>query len=1348
MKKHLLLLMRFSALVVIIMLLTYPLSAQVRQFDTNNGFTNSLTKDIVQDSIGNIWVATQNGLNKFDGIRITNYYHNVEDSLSISNDNLRSLYVTKDGRLWIGSSQGIQYYDAHANNFHTVIVSRNGKRIYPHITCFLQTSSGDLLCGTSCEGILTISQAKPCVKIHADNSSKDQTSAALITSILEDNNHELWVATDDRGLYRTIQQRKEIHHLDVYGLPKDAMITSLIKGKNNQIIVSTLHNGLFIFGLNNQSEEPNVLSHHTLGNIGIKTLCLESTNNLLIGTEGEGILLYDIKAHTYKPYNIPHNSFALQHDKVHHILIDNEQNYWIGTYGAGVLLIPQIDSAFGYISPMQIRGHINAKAPILSITGDNKNRLWLGTDSYGLFIYDKQKGTSQSVLFDSQTTAPNTITALLFQENIGMWVGTYAHGLYHVAPNSFKAQAVNLKNYNVKQITCFLPENKTQTWVATFGAGLLLLTTDPVTKEITIEKMTTPSEWVYALFKDRTGRLWMSTGEGIYWLSPKTKKVRPIISDIPALHNIAVTCITQDCRGYLWIGSHYGLYCIDPDGNDAIQYTTKDGLCSNGISGLSTDADNNLWVSTLHGVSKFDIQSRTFTNYYAEDGLQGNEFYQQAIYKSYEGIIHIGGLTGVSYFKPLAVKRHVENYTLNLISYEVESVKHYCLPKDDITIQIPHGNSQINLAFSTFNMRNSKNEKIQYRIPKLNKTWTSLPNGQHDIIVNHLPPGEYQLEARALLRNHYTHIQKYSMYVLPPWYATIIANILWTIITLLLLFFIYRFIHILYLNKTQRMKYEHTVALNQVKFETFTNISHDIRTPITMILSPLEKIISEKNKQISPEIILTMYRNAKHILDLVNQLLDVRKIETGHFPLHKDEINVCATLHSLALDYSFYQQKKKVSLDMHFPDEEIILISDKDSFLKIVHNILSNAFKYTPSGGQINVYVEPYTDEKMTTSSSSGICLRIQDTGRGIEDKDLAHIFERFYQPKEQTKNSESGIGIGLHLTKSLIDLLQGTIKVESSTDGSGTCFTVTIPSSSSIKTRSYAEETIDAIQLNEYIQEDVTSLPEVEKTDKKQKKTILVVDDDIEMISYISDILKDLFYVVEKIEATEALDYLLSHDVDCIVSDLRMPHMDGLTFCKEVRKRVRMQNTPFILLSSQHEITDQVKGLDSGVDAYIGKPFNEHLLISTINRMIQKQQTTYISEERKRIKSEYVKALVIESPDEIFLRQMMKAVNQHLSDANYNVQQLADEVGISRVHLHRKLKKLTGQSASDYIRTIRLDTAKDLLTKKAMNISDVAYAVGFKSLSHFSHAFKNTFGIAPGEFAKLDHPKETQDML
>ncbi|PKD15922.1 hypothetical protein APR41_11315 [Salegentibacter salinarum] len=1315
-------------------------------FSTDAELSSSLINQIFQDNKGYIWIATEDGLDRYDGAKFSIYKQDREDSTSILNNYVKSIFQDSQGVLYFGFFNGLQYFDHATEEFHEIPLLTEDETPYPaHVTSMLERENGEILIGTSGQGILKLTRknGKPIAR-----KFPEMVPSSFLERIFEDKNENLWALSQDKGLFKITPQGEIIEY---FNENDETQISSIAEDQKGNLYVGSLSKGLFKY--NRENDKFNFIEDSK--NLPVKTLYVSKENEILVGTDGMGLKIYDPVREKMSVNDFSIANFSFKKTKIHSVMQDKADNLWLGIYQKGVLLIPDKANNFSYIGYQSVKNNIIGSNSVVSIFKDRQDILWVGTDGDGLYGVTEEK-KQRYHLGNNGIQGSASIMSIYQDSEDELWIGTYLNGLAKVNRENQVLEYIepfkDEQNNTVERVYSLTEDDQKNLWIGTLGYGLYSynLETEERTNHNTIENGAPfdqlYNKWINCLLLSNTNKLYIGTYDGLATLDLEKNSYLNQKGENHILTNKIVYSLYEDEGNNLWIGTSEGLYYKPKNDSITQVYTMDHGLPSDVISAIEADTDNNLWISTNNGISKFELRTKEFKNYYFRDGLQGNEFNKNASYAEHNGRLYFGSTNGVTFFDPSEITSKGSNVDLRITGFYLqdEPVKKgmksgsYSITEKAIidadTMELAHNDNDFSIEFSSFAFKNQ--QWITYSYSLNSENWIKLRPGMNTVTFNNLEPGTYHFKVRAKDYGEYSNVQELSIIIHPPWYFSSWAKLGYLLLLVIISYIIVQ--EVLQRRKTKNELQEHLRAeqINEAKLQFLTNISHDIKTPISLIINPLKKLIKTDPEEDRQKLYRIMERNSERILHLLNQLINARKFDQGKIELKFQKTEIISFVKSITSLFDDQIESHGIKFQINHPDSEIIAFIDPNHFDKIIQNLISNAIKFTPQNGTIEVNIG--ADER-----KKEFYIIVKDNGVGIKESELNNVFNRFYQVSNNESRQLEGTGIGLHLTKSIAELHHGTVKVENNENQEGCKFIISAPlGKSHLKESVIVEETPATANNKETLPfNTIQKRDEVESTLEKNKPTVLIVDDDSEIRNYIAIELQNHYNIIKKENGKLAFPEVIKKAPDLIISDVVMPEMDGITFTRKIKKNIHTNHIPVILLTGKTDKETNLEGLEIGADAYINKPFNTDILKKTVKNLIKNRNVLKNTYSGNQLHEEKIKHLDLKSGDETLVEKFMEVVNNNISNPNLNVEMVASELGISRVHLYRKLKQLTNQSAGELITNIRLKEAANLLASKKINIAEVAYAVGFSSTSKFSTKFKDLYGMTPTNYRQ----KETQ---
>ncbi|MDO4164636.1 MAG: two-component regulator propeller domain-containing protein [Bacteroides sp.] len=1315
-------------------------------FTTDNELSSSLINQIYQDRNGMIWVATEDGLNRYDGSKFTIYKHQPSDSTSLCHNYVRTLFEDSKGHLFIGTYGGLQMYNPETDRFTPPARWEDKNEKGGLFITILERKNGEIW--TSGNELCKVTIQKN--KLSLQKVQVPVQDITMTSNMIEDKKGAIWVIKDDAVVYRLGPDNQVSLYLSH---EENASLNYIYEDPIGNIYVGTIGKGLLKYDEEKDDFFP--IAYKGKNNLPVKCLFSGSPNRLYIGTDGQGVKILHVKQREIVDFPFDNKYLNPTTSKVHCILKDNTGNLWLAIYQKGVMMIPASPNSFKYIGYKSDNKNIIGSNCITSLCRDKAGTLWVGTDNDGIYeITPDLRQKRHYIPSDDETSVPTTIFGLYEDSEQNLWFGSYMHGMGRLNRQTgrctYMHDLLDSKGNKIQRVYNFQEDGDKRLWIATMSSGLFYY-------DLKAERFVHPdinvqiNPWVDCLLYSKDNKLYVGTYNGISCIDLSTDELK---TETILPGHIAHT-LYEDSKGIIWIGTATGLISWDKKNNQTKTYTTDDGLPSNTIYAIAADEQDNLWISTNAGLSQLHSNRLQFVNYYVGDGLQGNEFSKNASWTDPTGTIWFGGVNGITYFTPQEIVRPAKRWNVRITDFYLhnEPVRKGMLSGGREIIDravfeakdfyLSHRDNSFSIELSTVELNSP--ERLIYYYAMNGSDWISLPKGNHQVFFHNLPPDTYHFRIKAQDNHVDSEIEEITIHIRPAWWVSWWAKSLYVCLALAIVIGIILQIRHRYRMRQQMLQHIHAEQLNESKLQFFINISHEIRTPMSLIISPLQKLMNSDTDTGRQKSYRTIYRNAERILRLINQLMDIRKIDKGQMSLTFRPVEIIGFIDDLCETFAQQAVQKDITLTFHHKGmEQMELWIDPANFDKIILNILSNAFKFTPERGKVDIYLQTGEDEHTPAPLHRYAEIIIADSGIGIDKKEREHIFERFYQIKNSQNNSNIGTGIGLHLTQSLVGLHHGSIRVDDNPDGApGTRFIVRLPIGNKHLTAEEMDADSTAPTLHRpTVLNDASAIPVVEEDVKVRAKTkyrILLVDDEEEIRRYVSEELSTQYHVSTCTNGKEALEVIFKRTPDLVISDVMMDEMDGLTLCRKIKQNIHLNHLPVILLTAKTREEDNIEGLETGADAYITKPFNIDLLKTSIDNLIRSREQLKNAFSGRQHQDDKVEKIEAASPDDKLMERIMRVINQNLSNPNLTVEQIAEEVGISRVHLHRKLKELTNQSTRDFIRNTRLKQAAALLSEKRYAIAEVAALTGFPNADNFSTAFKALYGVSPKKYME-DH--------
>ena len=1271
---------------------------------TSGKLSSSLINCIVQDKYGYIWVGTEYGLSKFDGYRFTNYLHNEEDTTSITDNIISDLLVDKKGNLWIGCAKGLMRYNYETNNFSRLQFPDGRK---PRIYSMVESHRGDILLGTAGYGLYSVKNngiektSNNRFTIRWERAYTERDSDVFFTHIYEDKHQYLWQSSHLSTFTRFIEKQGKVQRKDFkspYGAP-----VKFIQHRPQAMLIVCMYGIIYYDYRTGRIADAGYDLGTFKNHVTINNATFDHDGNLYISTSEHGALIIKKGSNKVEQLENSNSNFNLSTAFVNDIIEDKDNNLWIGCYKKGLYLLNQRQQAFSSWS-FSAQNYIIGSS-VSSIAPGENGETWCTVQNSGVFCFD----ASGKII--AHPTSPAG-TCIIYKDRRGAYWISNGSALYSYNPHTGAYQ--EKLTFTSAGIYCMTDDNQGNLYISVYSKGLYIYNVE--SEKVTVLNMRQRgnkgflcNDWVRSLAFDHTGHLWIGTSNGVSCLNTKTLSFKDfgwnnILKDRQA------NDICEGKNGNMIIGTEEGLYLFDRKNNKTLALPHAEVLKGKQVCSIIKDHQGDLWISTTMGIWQYDQKNRQFIGHINGNGLTTREYVLGSSMHTASDLIAFGTSDGITTFYPERVRaKKMELGDVHLTNFIIDGKPINCLT-DEFTI--PYEENSFTLEFSLLNYRNTDNISFQYRINE--GKWNSTNEGSNAVSFNKLKPGSYTLEVRAMSNGNFSkkstiiHIK-----VCDPWYASTWAFLLYFLTAAgIILYIIYRY---------ERHRKE---DLEETKMQFLINATHDIRSPLTLIMGPLNKLKTRITDAESKQDIDTIDRNAQRLLLLVNQILDERKIDKDQMHLHCQKTDLKEFLRGIMSLYNFNAQERSITLslkeDESLKEEGNLQVwIDRINFDKVISNLLSNAMKYTSDGGEITLIIG---------KNKESAIIKVEDTGIGLKEEKTDRLFERFYQGNNNSDIHIEGTGIGLNLCRALVKMHGGAIRAYNRTDGiKGSCFEVNIPLGK------------EHLKPEEILQEDSTKTAEStgKRTQANRNFNILIVDDDAEIAHYIKTELSDWYRFEHASNGKEGLKMLLTGKYDLVISDVMMPEMDGVTMLKKIKGNSNVSDIPVILLTSKSEVENRLEGLRKGADAFLAKPFNMeelHILIDNLVDNVRRIRGKYSGAQGQKAKIEQIQ---VKGNNDALMERVMKYMNEHLTDPDLNVEKLTEDVGISRAQLHRKLKEIAGVSAGEFIRNLRLEQAARLIEEGQINITQVAYSVGFSNQTHFSTVFKKHYGMSPSEYAE-----------
>lgn len=1290
-----------------------------------NGLSQSNVKAILQDSYGFMWFGTKNGLNRYDGTSIVQM--DCDDYVAgTSNHNISSLFEDKDRQMWVGTDRGVYRYNPALDVFTVMnLKTESGVDMNNWVADITADSIGNIWVVIPDQGVF---RYKDDALSFYEVTNKNNFKTEVPECIHVRENGDVWVGTWGVGLFR-------------YDEKTDSFVQYAVDKKGLSLYGKNI-NSLCDYGdwLAIAIHEGEIMKYHPETNelvkINLPEISKTFTRKLMyfddelwIGTHDGLFIVNEEKKQTISLQQDLMRPFSLSDKNIYTMYQDREGGIWLGTMFGGVNYLSQHNLLFSKYVPSSDDYSLTTKR-VREIAADATGNVWIGTEDNGINVLDIATGRVSPVKCNSVEHDNHLVTLGMYAQGDYVYCGLFKQGLEVIHAPTRKVTHYSPEQLGIAEgsIYCFYIDSKGYRWI---GTGWGLYKADPDTLAFTkVEEA--GYDWIFDVFEDKDGVVWFaSMGTGVMKYNPKDKTfVRYNYEEDRknGLTSNSISSVMQDSNGRIWISTDRGgVSRYNPQTDDFTTFSIKDGLPDDVVYKILEDDQGNLWFGTNKGLVRFNPDTKYVRVYTTKDGLLGNQFNYKSALRGKDGKFYFGGIEGLVAFDPHSSERPntvASVYITRFSIYNQEITVH--TPDSPLKQCIVHTNkvilpyNQANLSFdlALLNYSTTESNQYYYKMEPLDKSWIKAASNQN-ISYAKLPPGNYVFKVQAIngLGSAPSN-RSLEIVILPPWWLSIWAYFIYIICgvcIVLFWFFWYRSRKEHEMDERQKLfEIEKEKELYESKVSFFTEIAHEIRTPLTLINGPLETIqeMEIEDARLNKNLFV-IGQNTKRLLDLAGQLLDFQKIGARKFDMKYESVDVTALLNETVARFEPTIIQKKKELLQNIPDESIVAAIDKEAITKILSNLLNNALKYA----RHTILVELLKDDTTFT-------VRVVSDGDKIATDISQLIFEPFYQ-MEKKKESRQGVGIGLPLARSLATLHKGTLYLD--TEQGENTFILTVP----LNKEGVKQDIEKTVQPNVVVLDEETSV----ETDQMKAYTLLVVEDNEDMLSFITERLSEQFTVETAVNGKEALEVLHNNHIDLVVSDIMMPVMNGYELCREMKSDMDLSHIPIIFLTAKNDLDSKINGLKIGAEAYVEKPFSFNYLKTQILSLLSNRR-----KEREAFSKRPffpVHNMQMNKADEEFMNKVIQVIQDNITDDNFSVERMADILHMSRSSLLRKIKILFNLSPIDFIRLIRLKKSAELIQEGKYRIGDICYMVGINSSSYFSKLFLRQFGMTPKEFEK-----------
>jgi len=1363
------------------------------QLDIGNGLSHNQVNCIFKDSQGFMWFGTASGLNRYDGYTFKVFRHDGNNKNSVTDDYINKIFEGPDKKLWISTRNGLCFYDPDKEEFSSdmSLLSVPLKLpVYPNVIKIVRTSNTDFWFLYPDSGIYSYNTLSKQTKhyCHSTNSIPSLYSNS-ITDITFDTKHNIWIAYSDGTVEMfDIKLNKVSYHTDIFKKAYNNKngFYSLTVDRDNDLwfYASSIEAGGFYY-----KPSTGTLLRIAKESEGLK-LKANVINNIIqaddgriwIATDHGGISVLDKKdlKITYllnredDPKSLKQNSATLYKD--------NFGIIWAGTFKKGISYYHK------NIIRFPLYRHFASDPASLSFNDvdkfveDKPGNLWIGTNGGGLIYFNRKTGKYTQYKHDpanSNSLGNDVIVNLCIDHDQKLWIGTYFGGL-----DCFDGKVFTHYKHDDKLATSIaddrvwsiLEDSSHRLWIGTFAGGLEVFDRSKKIFYHPFNSSVIRSSMASSIIEDKQGNIWVGGFLGVDVILKNNGGVIHYVSNgdgAKGLIDNSINSINQDSRGLIWIATAGGLCILNPKTNVFTSLTKKNGLPANSISNTEEDNKGAMWLSSSNGLSRVTLtQTANTLNFHVEnfdetDGLQGREFNINSALKTRNGELIFGGGDGFNIFDPASIepdtiKPHLVFTDFQLFNKTInanEAINGHVVLSKAISVTreivLNHSENVFSIEFAALDFFNPGKVKHQYMLEGFDKGWVNADNRTRKASYTNLDEGDYVFKVRASNSEGVWNPDYISLRIkiLPPFWKSTFAYIIYLALFIGILFFIRRRgiqkikrqfavekekqeARLLIEQERQEVKRMH--ELDELKIKFLTNVSHEFRTPLSLIMAPVDKMLTRADQEQKQQLNM-IGKNARRLLHLVNQLLDFRKMEVQELKLHSRPGDIVKFIREISLSFTDIAEEKGIGFIFDTSIDSLFTSFDHDKIERILFNLISNAFKFTQAGGHVSVLLNVAKDRM--AGNDGLIEIKVIDTGIGIPFEKQDKIFERFFQNDVPASMINQGSGIGLAITREFVKMHGGEIAVESEPEH-GSCFIIKLP----VVIYEAPESNLSFDNDADNEKQNLAALDESKNAPKQQdtnkKPVVLLVEDNDDFRFYLKDNLKDIFFIIEASNGRDGWQKALSQHPDIIVSDISMPEMTGIELCKKLKSDKRTSHIPVVLLTALTGEADQLKGLEIGANDYMTKPFNFEILLSKIKNILTLRDT-YKRTYKKQMDVQLQDA-PLQNEDEKLLRNIVEYIELNIVNENLSVEELSRQMNMSRGSLYNKVLMLTGKSPVEFIRSIRLKKAVYLLENSQMTISQICYEVGFNTPKYFTKLFKDEYNILPSAYISSLRQKKT----
>ncbi|WP_255557664.1 hybrid sensor histidine kinase/response regulator transcription factor [Flavobacterium taihuense] len=1340
---------------------------------------------ISQDHYGFMWFGTDGaGLYKYDGINYTNYEYDWKNKNAINSNLIYATYIDSYNRLWVGTDEGLCFYNRNLNKFENIDLKNAFTKGYKNIVTvksIIQDNIGNLLVGTYAHGLFKLNLKT--FKMESIQLNSPLNSDSKINCFVKNKKGILYLGTD-LGLIEYDSRSNKVKKFtwNTQKISVTDPIETLYLDASENLWIGTISNGLLKISSNQkmaQIDRFQISKNKILSVIGV------NSHTLMCGTENDGLFLISDKGNVIHRYlNSKSDSHSLKSNSIWSLFLDKDKRIWLGYYNKGVGIFDKRNAKFNAIESVPTNTNSLQTSSVTGIEKDNSGKLWISMEGGGVDVLNPSTKVfkhinNQDAKNYSGLTSTNILTVFIdSQQNI--WLGSWNDGIYFLKKGS--KTFVNFTSKNTigltsDQIFSFSEDSKGIVWIGSYMKGLHYY--DPLknefhhcdSKPFVTNNLNTAN--IRKVLVDSRNAIWVATIDGLYQVRRNSNATFSVVSMKNVMSKSiksnkstnTILSLYESKTKIIWIGTAgSGLFSYDGKNNKLAWYSDFPGFKEKLVVAITESRDGTIWISGKTGITKLDLKNKKAINFSTDDGLLSNDFNNNAVLNDKNGDLYFGSYEGINYFNPNKASTNIKEPLLYLNDFKLFNKSiHPNEPQSPLSkvisetdhITLHYDQSVFTIEYIGLNYSYPSTNEYAYYLEGFEKNWNYVGNKRSATYTN-LAPGKYVFKVKSAARGGNWNQKPLQLYIeiLPPWWRTSWAYLFYFLIIAGTFYGINKYFQNRFKEK-QAIKFERDKAkqiekLNTKKLQFFTNISHEFRTPLTLILNPLADLIKNKSLELPHDVVnklQIMHKSSDRLSKLINELMDFNKLQFNQVVVQVQKIEIVCFTKDIIEYFNEEASSRGITLAFESNTAELHDWLDPKMVEKIIFNIVSNAFKVTADHGFIKVQINASqkTEQFPLTNIEKEIPyfeIAISDTGAGLDKKDIKKIFDRFYQVNNLSKAYYGSTGIGLEVVRGFVELHKGKIEVESEL-GIGSTFTVTFPLGNDFFTED--EIVKDAFKREAKITPHLLSILNKENPSEPASEkvhTILIVEDNTELRNYLKNELKKEYKVLVAENGQKGLELALEKSPDIIMTDVIMPIMDGLELCKNIKKDIKTSHIPLLMLSAKAMVKDKLEGIDSGADIYLSKPFDMDILRSSLVQLLTSRQIMFNKFYHGISKKTKAKTTTI---DNDFIQKILNFIHENINESDLSVEILASKVFLSRSQLYRKIKTLTGVSVNEFIRNVRLEKAKELIALGNNNINEISYKVGFTSPSYFTKCFKEKYGHLPTHKSDEDRTKTNE---